>query len=108
MKENQREAASMRDRMAKHDKHQKPKPQQEEPPRVVPKHRQCPCCYQGRGGVGRPGWWRRVSGTLVRRQYVCDKCGFDWTADVRTTTETVNIQYQEIDVKHDDTDLETR
>lgn len=79
------------------------------PKSAVPKHRQCPICYGGKGGKGVEKWWRRVSGTMVKRCYKCDQCGFDWTVDVRTHTEVLKIEYQEIEVQHhDDLDLETR
>ena len=74
----------------------------------IPSHRQCPCCFGGRGGVGKEKWWRRVSGTLVRRCYACDQCGFQWTADVRTHSVVEKIEFQQIHVEHSDVDLETR
>jgi len=80
----------------------------QKPTRNVPKHQQCPLCFEGRGGVGKPGWWRRISGTRVKRQYICRECGFDWTADVRTTEEVLKIEYQQVEVQHRPVDLDSR
>lgn len=61
----------------------------------TPKHLQCPSCHGGRGGIGKADWHRRVSGTLMRYRFVCQVCGFDWTADIRVTRELVRVEYQE-------------
>ncbi len=77
-------------------------------PVVVPKYKQCPSCYGGRGGIGVERWHRRINGVLLKKCYQCDTCGFDWTATVRTVTETVNVQYHDVQVEHGDVDMETR
>lgn len=79
-----------------------------EPKREVAKHLQCPCCYPTRGGTGTQKWWRRVSGTLVKRCYTCNECGYHWTADVRTHTEVLKIEHQTIDVQIRPVNLEER
>lgn len=64
-----------------------PKPVQKEASgeEKIPKHKQCPSCFSGFGGVGKRKWWRRVSGVLTRMCYSCDQCGYNWAVDVRTT-----------------------
>ena len=75
----------------------------------VPKHRQCPSCFGGKGGVGLEKWWKRVSGTLVKRCYACNQCGYQWTATVRTISNVLKIESQEVQVEHNEIDdLETR
>lgn len=50
----------------------------------VKPHLRCPCCWNGLGGKAeRRKWQRQVSGTLVKRCYVCDQCGTEWDVDVR-------------------------
>lgn len=50
----------------------------------VKPHLRCPCCWNGLGGKAeRRKWQRQVSGPLVQRCYVCDKCGAEWIVDVR-------------------------
>jgi len=46
--------------------------------REVPKHRQCPLCHEGQGGVGQcEGTYKKAS-TFLRRYYKCDKCAHTW------------------------------
>jgi hypothetical protein len=85
-----------------------PEPTAEVKKQSVPKYRQCPCCYSGLGGVGRPGWWRRINGSLVKRQYICDKCGLDWTVEERTHSVIESIEYKQVDVQHGRVDIGTR
>lgn len=74
----------------------------------VPKHRQCPSCYEGKGGVGQRGWWRRINGALVKRQYKCNKCDMDWTIEERTHSVIEKIEYSTVTVEHRVPDIQTR
>jgi transposase-like protein len=76
--------------------------------REIKEHMKCPSCFGERGGVGRRGWWRRINGTLVKRQYICKVCGFDWTVEERTHSVIESIEYNDIIVQHRDIDMETR
>ncbi len=52
--------------------------------REVKKHLQCPLCYHGLGGTAqRRKWQVQVSGSLVKRCYVCGECGTEWVVEVR-------------------------
>ena len=75
---------------------------------LVPKHRQCPRCYAGQGGVGKRRWWKRKSANVVHTCYECNVCGHDWTAMIRTVTSLERIEWNEVEVQHTDLDLETR
>lgn len=82
----------------------------EKPKRIRPLawYERCPICYGGRGGVGVERWHRRINGTLMRKCYVCDTCGHDWTAMVRTVTVGVQVEYNDVSIEHRDVDLEER
>ena len=74
--------------------------------RDVPKYRQCPVCYGGRGGVGKRKWTSRINGATVKNCYVCDTCNFDWVVLIRTTKE---VDYLDLDIDtNDDLELGTR
>jgi len=53
--------------------------------RVIPKHRRCPLCFGGLGGVGRSYATAPQSGTLIRTYYKCNQCAHTWSVDVRKT-----------------------
>jgi hypothetical protein len=76
-------------------------------PRVVPKHRQCPQCYGGRGGVGVERWHSR-KGAIMRTCYQCDTCGFDWIANIKTVSQALSIEWQEVEIEHGEIHLDTR
>lgn len=46
--------------------------------RAVPKYRQCPLCYCGRGGVGQSNGLYKKASTHHIRYYRCDKCPHTW------------------------------
>ena len=57
-----------------------------EPPKevkAVPKHRQCPICFGGMGGVGHATGIYRKSSTYAKRYYACDKCGHSWSVELQ-------------------------
>jgi hypothetical protein len=68
-------------------------------PNAIPKQRQCPLCWGTAKGVGQEKWHRRVSGTLMKQCFVCNQCGHDWTADVRTVVEPLRVEYQEVRIE---------
>jgi hypothetical protein len=64
--------------------------------RDVPKHRQCPACYNGLGGIGKEKWWQRVDAMTVRRCYACDMCPYIWTARVTVYEILEAIEHLEV------------
>lgn len=90
-----------------------PKPTNQPPPlrfsenRKTPNHLKCPTCFNGRGGIGKQKWWKRVSGVSTRQCYVCNMCGFEWTATIKRMP--IEIEHMEVEVdQNDGPDLETR
>lgn len=61
-------------------------------PRDVPKHRQCPLCYTGLGGVG-----SQYSKHGNTGYYKCQCCGHTWTATVKV--EAVKIEHKVVDME---------
>ncbi len=93
--------------MSKKTHHYKPASLPPPLQRAVPKHRQCRLCFNGRGGVGVHKWHNR-KGNATRTCYRCNQCGFEWTVQVRRITESIVIEWQEVDCEYTDIDLETR
>lgn len=54
-----------------------------EPVKIAPKHRQCPLCFTGMGGVGSSTGIYRKGSTYAKRYYCCNKCGHTWTVDIQ-------------------------
>ena len=50
---------------------------------VVDKHRQCPICYQGHGGVGQANGSYAKASTLTQRYYKCNQCAHTWSVYVK-------------------------
>ena len=88
-------------------KNHKPLVQPIKPKQAVPKHRQCPSCHGGRGGVGFEKWHNR-KGTHMRTCYQCDVCGFDWIVNSRRVTKPLPIEFLESDIEYDVVEIETR
>lgn len=58
----------------------------------VPKHRQCPGCFRGDGGVG------KAYNTQGRtRYYKCNSCGHTWRVKVDTTVTDVTHRQVDLD-----------
>lgn len=90
-------------------KHRKPQQDAQsvkpEPKRNVPKHRQCPACYGGRGGVGKERWHTR-KGAVMRVCFQCIVCGFDWIANLKTVSQPVSVEWTEAEVEHLDVNID--
>src|SRR4051794_32718593 len=51
--------------------------------RTVPKHRQCPRCYEGaQNGVGQCNGTYAKASSLTRRYYRCDRCAHTWIVNL--------------------------
>lgn len=71
---------------------------EQEAVREVKKHLQCPLCFHGLGGTAaRRKWQVQVSGSLVKRCYVCGECGTEWTVEVRNEV-IDDVQYTQTKV----------
>lgn len=70
-------------------------------PRVgVPKHRQCPACYGGRGGVGKRKWQTKINSVLARICYACNICGFQWSVKTKTVRTPIELEWDEVEVEY--------
>lgn len=61
-------------------------------PPDVAKHRQCPSCYNGLGGVGNV-----YSTERNKSYYKCKTCGHTWTATVRR--EVVKVEHRTVELE---------
>jgi hypothetical protein len=51
--------------------------------RTVPKHRQCPRCYEGElNGIGQCNGTYAKASSLTRRYYRCDRCAHTWIVNL--------------------------
>jgi hypothetical protein len=51
--------------------------------RFVPKHRQCPRCYEGElNGIGQCNGTYAKASSLTRRYYRCDRCAHTWIVNL--------------------------
>ncbi|HEV3022933.1 MAG TPA: hypothetical protein VGX76_10710 [Pirellulales bacterium] len=86
--------------MAKHNVHPNRPPAPEPEPkktndgrREVPKHRQCPLCFEGRGnGVG-----KAYNSQQGKTYYMCDNCGHTWVVRVKRVVSS--IEHREVELE---------
>lgn len=58
----------------------------------IPRERRCPCCFNGRGGVGQQYDSAGCSGTVtgLRRYWRCNQCGHTWSSDHQMAVVRIN------------------
>lgn len=66
--------------------------------RQVERHRHCPSCYNGLGGVGNVYTTHQTS--RGKKQYLrCQSCGHTWTAIVLWETKTIEVTSRTVELE---------